>query len=96
METMGTRIRKLRVRQGLSHAALAAAVGVPAEMIARVEAGREDPLVDVVERLADVLDCSTDYILFGRYTARDFPDVDLPTEFLRFLVERAEAVHAAA
>jgi transcriptional regulator with XRE-family HTH domain len=93
---METRIRELCKRRGMTAEELAAAARIPAATIAALEAGGEDLSVEAVERIADVLDCSTDYTLFGRYTARDFRGVDLVAAFKEFIAERAGAVHAAA
>ena len=52
---MGQRIRKLREERGLSQAALAAKAKITREYVNKLEAGRYDPTLGVVQRLAKAL-----------------------------------------
>ena len=55
---MGQRIRRLREEQGLSQAALAAKAKITREYVNKLEAGRYDPTLGVVQRLAKALGVS--------------------------------------
>jgi len=52
---MGQHIKKLRERRGLSQAALAARANITREYVNKLEAGRYDPTVGVLQRLAKAL-----------------------------------------
>ncbi len=52
---IGGRIRAMRLEAGLTPAALAEKVGVPRETVADLEAGRIEPLSDLIEHVAVVL-----------------------------------------
>src|SRR5690606_10678174 len=70
---LGERIQKLREMQGLSLAALARKAGVSTSYLWEVENGKRINLTGaVLERLADALGCSVDYLL-GR---EDHPSVE--------------------
>ena len=55
---MGQRIRRLREERGLSQAALAAKAKITREYVNKLEAGRYDPTLGVVQRLAKALGVS--------------------------------------
>ena len=52
---MGQQIKRLRERRGLSQAALAARAKITREYVNKLEAGRYDPTVGVLQRLAKAL-----------------------------------------
>jgi DNA-binding XRE family transcriptional regulator len=49
---IGTRIRTMRLEANLTRPELAAKVGVPAEVVASLEAGKLEPPIDLIEHLA--------------------------------------------
>jgi len=55
---MGQRIKRLREERGLSQAALAAKAKITREYVNKLEAGRYDPTLGVVQRLAKALGVS--------------------------------------
>ncbi|MBO0846563.1 MAG: helix-turn-helix transcriptional regulator [Nocardioides sp.] len=55
--------RELRKEHGWSQAELAAKIGGDAAQISRYENGRITPSADVIGRLAEVFDVTTDYLL---------------------------------
>lgn len=59
----GDRLRDLRISHQLTHQALAEKLDVAMRMIARYEASETDPSGDVVRRIADVFNVTTDYLL---------------------------------
>ena len=52
---MGTRIRKLRLAREMSRADLAAAAKISREYVRLLEAGRYDPTVGTLQRIAKAL-----------------------------------------
>jgi transcriptional regulator with XRE-family HTH domain len=68
---MGTRIAKLRHMRKLSQQELAARVGVNQSFISKMEIGEQSsPNVATLKRLAQVLACTTDYLV-GMYADDD-------------------------
>ena len=58
-------IYKLRKQRNWSQAELAEKVGVCPAFISHVEAGRKEPRVATLRKLAEVFGVSTDYLLKG-------------------------------
>jgi transcriptional regulator with XRE-family HTH domain len=63
---IGARVRRQRLEQGWSQAELATRAGVTASYLSLVESGRRHPRLAVVERLAEALGCSPDFLRTGR------------------------------
>lgn len=57
------RLRGLRDSKGLSQPQLAGQAGLSQSVIAKTEAGSNTPGADVLEKLAEALECTTDYLL---------------------------------
>jgi transcriptional regulator with XRE-family HTH domain len=55
IKRMAMRLKKLRQAQAMTQEQLAARAGVTREYIARLEAGRYDPSLSTIERLAKAL-----------------------------------------
>ena len=53
---MGKRLKKLRESRGMSQAALAEKAELSRGYLIRLEAGRQDPTLGTLERLAEALD----------------------------------------
>jgi transcriptional regulator with XRE-family HTH domain len=51
----GIRLKKLRIAQGISQQALAKNARISREYVSKLEAGRYDPTIGVVQRLAKAL-----------------------------------------
>ncbi|BFH15846.1 helix-turn-helix domain-containing protein [Paenibacillus melissococcoides] len=62
-EVMGSRIKQLRLKHGLSQDDVAHALGMKRANVANYEAGRTTPPSDIIGRLADMLHTSADYLL---------------------------------
>lgn len=54
---LGAHVRRLRGECGLSQQALAQLLGTKQSAVARLEAGRQEPTVATLRRLAQVLGC---------------------------------------
>ena len=63
------RLKKLRTAHGMSQEALAKQTNITREYVNKLEAGRYDPTVSVVQRLAKALRVSVGELL-GEETAR--------------------------
>ncbi len=66
------RVHALRKEHGWSQGELAEKVGADPAQISRYENGRITPSADVVVRIAEVFDVSTDYLLVGDAPRRPF------------------------
>jgi transcriptional regulator with XRE-family HTH domain len=64
MDSLGDRLARLRGGRGMSLRELAEQTGVKAQNLSRLETNhRRHVRSDTLQRLADALDCSTDYLL---------------------------------
>ena len=85
-ELVGDRIRKARLRCGLSGAALARRIGISRQHLHAIESNTtQDPGVTVVEKIAEALNIHADYLLSGRqHPRRSLAELDIselkPTE----------------
>jgi transcriptional regulator with XRE-family HTH domain len=63
-ESLGERIRKTRLRYGMSQAELSRRIGVSLNTMNKIEAGETpDPRASRIKAIADVLGVSADYLL---------------------------------
>lgn len=65
MNTLGSNIRRLRERAGLSQKDLSSHIGVSNAVLSRYELDDRKPDFDTLEKIADYFEVSIDY-LFGR------------------------------
>lgn len=70
LSTFGRRLRALRSARGLSQVELAQLVGRHQTTIGPYERDEYTPSRDIIERLAQVLDTSPEYLFFGRHPSR--------------------------
>lgn len=88
-ELIGQRIKRERLKLSMTQRVLAGRVGVGAPHISKIEAGRENPSDELLEKIAEVLDCDFDELLLvaGRLPAdvmeRFASDPRKSLEFLR-------------
>lgn len=75
MEILPQRLKQVRERRGLTQRQLAAILSVSPSTIALYETGDRKPDPAMLRKLADVLGCTTDFLL-GR--------VDNPDEYLKY------------
>ena len=65
-ETLGERIRRVRLRYGMSQAELARRIKISGNSLNKIEAGETpDPRASRIKAIADVLGVTTDYLLRG-------------------------------
>lgn len=63
---VGQRIQDTRIKQGLSGADLGAYLDISANQVSRIETGKAKCSLEHIFILAQVLNCSADYLLFGK------------------------------
>jgi transcriptional regulator with XRE-family HTH domain len=66
MITVSERIKQLRAENNLTQSELAEKVGLTYVQIGRYEKGKSNPSSDVLQKLAIVLNTSTDYLMNGK------------------------------
>lgn len=65
MATLGERIKKRRKEINMSQSSLAEKVGLSYAQIGRYETKGVQPSADVLKSIAEVLDMSVDYLMYG-------------------------------
>lgn len=66
MDSIGSRIRNARKQAGLTQAQLAERAFISESYMALIELDKRNPSTDVVIRIAEILQVSSDHLLFGR------------------------------
>ncbi|OMF38818.1 hypothetical protein BK133_01030 [Paenibacillus sp. FSL H8-0548] len=61
--SIGSRIKEQRARLGISQQKLANEIGVSVDTIRSLEIERANPSVDTLSKLADLFDCTLDYLV---------------------------------
>lgn len=79
MERIGSRITKARKEINLNQKELAEKCGITEATLSRYENGLREPKSEIVVRMADALNVTTDYLL-GRSNEKQ-PNKNLPVEF---------------
>ena len=80
------RIKQARVKKGLSQGQLAKAIGVHVTNISRYERGENRPTSEVLTRLANELDVTSDYLMDGSMDDKaqeSISDKELLSQFQR-------------
>jgi transcriptional regulator with XRE-family HTH domain len=80
-------LKRLRKNQGWSQAQLAKQIGSHLSHISRIETGKYNPSLDVVQRLATVFEVSIDYLVSD--TEEDFKEVRIVD---KSLLERVKLI----
>ena len=65
METLGHRVRRLRVSKKLSQREVAKSIGTSAGLISFIERDKNKPSYEVIHRLSILFGVSTDYLISG-------------------------------
>ena len=97
--TIGSRIRNLRNRDGMSQEQLALLLNFENKgTISSYETDRRTVPSDVVIRLAEIFQTTTDYLLCGKYPERNIREVDLEMQEMMevMLSLRSDAARKAA
>ena len=67
---LGERVKSLRQERNISQVKLKDKLSMSLDMISSIEMGRKKPSLETLVKLADVLNCSTDYLL-GRTNKKE-------------------------
>lgn len=63
---IGQRIQNARIKRGLTGADLGAILDISANQVSRIETGKARCSLEYIYILVQVLNCSADYLLFGK------------------------------
>jgi len=89
-ETVGERVRRLRVEKGLTQDALSSP-GLTAAQISRIESGKRQPSLRAIRRIARKLSVSLDYLETGaELSTREELDLSLADAELRFRLDPSD------
>ena len=91
-ESFSKRLKRLRQEKELSQTELAESVGLRYAHIGRYERGQSQTSVEMLSRLADKLDVSTDYLLNG--VEEDAAVADLKDKDFLQMFQKAERLCA--
>ncbi len=90
---LGDNMMLLRKKKSLSQADLGKKIGTSGDVVGRYERGDIKPSIDVVEKIADVLDVSIDYLIgkskmeLDQQAVKRLEDIsNLPDENKNFLI----------
>lgn len=64
--SIGQRIQEMRMKKGMDSVVVADYIGVGRNQLSRIENGRANCTVPQLFVLAQMLDCSVDYLMFGK------------------------------
>mgnify|MGYP000606977208 FL=1 len=65
MKSFGDNLKEIRTKKGISQGKLAELMQIHPTHISRYERNQTIPSVDVVKRIADILDVSADVLIYG-------------------------------
>ena len=71
MQKIGEKLHTLRTRQKLTSRELGAVLGVSNSYIIRIENGKKRPSIDLVARIANFFQVSTDQLIFDERELSD-------------------------
>lgn len=63
MYLMGKRLRQLRINAQITQVKLAKNIGVATSTLSLYESGRREPSIRTIQRIAEELHCTSDYLL---------------------------------
>ncbi|WP_028983978.1 helix-turn-helix domain-containing protein [Sporolactobacillus terrae] len=89
--TLGSRIRFLRDEQGLSQLEMARQLNISNAQLSRYESGARKPDPDMIVRIADYLNVSTDYLL-GRSLMVNEPELSYTTLEDQVLLKKIKSI----
>lgn len=71
MDTLGDRLRGLRAEHEITQAELAENIFVSESYIALIESDKRNPSTEIIGKMSDYFEVSTDYLLNGSYSEDD-------------------------
>lgn len=91
LEEIGKRIKKTREERALKQANLASSAKIDQTSLSRYENGKQEPNLETFARLAQALNVSADYLLFGSEKKEIFPNKEESYELWSEVVSDAIA-----
>lgn len=82
---IGIRIKTRRDELHLTPKEIKAATGIGSGHLSEMENGKKLPSTPTLIKLADVLECSIDWLLFGKARFCESPDISLTVDEIRLL-----------
>ena len=67
MEECGSRIRQLRIQNGLTQEELAETLNIDRSFYGRIETGKKGCSIDLLVQLSELHHVTLDYLILGRY-----------------------------
>lgn len=89
---LATNLKRLRKKKGWSQSQLAEQIGSHLSHINRIETGKYNPSLDVVQKLAKVFDVTIDYLVSD--TEEDFQEVRIEDKSLLERVKLIDSLDA--
>lgn len=80
------RLKEARQKKGLSQSALCKAIGIHVTNISRYERGENKPATEILQKIANALDVTTDYLMDGSVNDKaldNISDKELLSQFIR-------------
>ena len=71
--SLGQRIARRRIQQGLRQNALADLIGISNNYLSSIERGKEKPSLEVIINICNVLHVTPDYLLMGNMHSSNIP-----------------------
>src|SRR5690554_5619603 len=84
------RLKELRKSRGLTQEELANSIGITKNFVTMVESGKRKPSYEVLDKIADYFDVSTDYLLGRTNILRLSKESNIPIEYVELYEEWAE------
>lgn len=87
MDTIGSRLRKIRELRGLSQSKIEEILNIPKKSLSLYELDKRLPSIEVLIQLSNYYNISIDWILgrVGHYIGRDIENEECPKEILPFI-----------
>ena len=76
MAQSGERIRRLRIKSGLTQESAATALNIDRSFYNRIEAGKKGCSIDLFVQLSDLFHASLDYLIVGKYSGNLLTQAD--------------------
>ncbi|MDT2705558.1 helix-turn-helix domain-containing protein [Enterococcus dispar] len=73
---IGDNIRNIRLEQGFSQSKFSEKLGISRTYLSDLENNRKSPSIETVSKIAEKLDVSTLYLLYGKKTSKDIETMD--------------------
>ena len=80
---IGQRIQKMRIKEGLKSIDLATELGITKNQMSRIENGRANCTIPQLYIIAQILNCSVDYLFFKRDTQYSVEQINAINELIK-------------